>query len=299
MNQSTTVHNGTSTANATLAQTYWAPKLFGTRWSIAVFTLCFCGTFLNMSVIFVLVRQKYHRTGSGLLIINLVVIYFLQSSIIYPLNAVLVLLKSLDYHTHPASCSVVNGLWLTLLYAGNFFECGLAVNRVVALLPANQYKRCSAVKFMIPLSMTLWLASLAFAVPMSFGIGGVYYPSLSGMCVTKWSTLQVGTVIVTFSVYVPMGLIAICCVTMIGYFTCFRRPLPPRQPTDKVTPTTRQTDRARSYSKMLLISSVYCAACEMPQSLVVVFYPEFYNLYWSGPILRLCFILNPTVNTVG
>ena len=110
MNQSVglSVHNGSASINGTLTENGLAAKLFGMRWSVGILALCLFGTLLNTSVICVLVRQKYHRTGSGLLIVNLVVIYFVLSFVIYPLNAVLVLLKSQDVPVYQASCNAAS-----------------------------------------------------------------------------------------------------------------------------------------------------------------------------------------------
>ena len=160
------------TTNHTRTEAEWAQKAFGIRWSAGVFTICLFGTLLNLSVLLILFRQKYHRTGSGILIINLVVIYFVLSVVIYPLNAVLALLQSLEVEIHQTSCRVINAMWASWLYPGNFFECSLVANRVVALVLPNHYRGCSSKKFMIPLSIAFWMVGLAARLPPALGAGG-------------------------------------------------------------------------------------------------------------------------------
>ena len=185
-NHSASFRNGSVTNNGSHGLANLGDKFLATRWSAAVYVLCFFGSLLNLSVLYVLFRQKYHRSGSGSLIVNLVLIYFTLCLAVYPVNGVLVLLKAFAGPIHPMSCNIINALWLGLLYTGNFFEAGLAINRVVALLLPNHYKHCSSKQFIIPLSVCFWVGGMGLGVLLSFGILGTYYLNAWGICLSRY-----------------------------------------------------------------------------------------------------------------
>ena len=166
-------------------------------------------------------------------------------------------------------------------------------------------------KFIIPLSVVLWVAEIAYVVPFAVGYAGIFYISPSGICGSRPSAVrpQILLAMVTTAAYAPLAIIGFCCFLMLGYLVRMNwsqaqsavEGVSNDRSTSRVSESRRRRnrlDRRLAYSKMLLISSIYCAACQMPTYLTVVFFPRFYELYWSVPILRLCQILNPTVNTV-
>jgi len=170
----------------------------------------------------------------------------------------------------------------------------------------SSYRKCSSMKFIIPLSLTLWLFGIALILPAAMGYTGRFYRSASGLCATSFVRQEFGMVVNALGTYAPLAIILGSCAVMIGYFVCGQRRIRPEESVIAANASglrtaarrTRRMDRRIVYTKMLLLSSLYCAACQMPQTLVVVFYPRVYELYWSVQILRFCHILNPTINTV-
>ncbi|OQV22584.1 hypothetical protein BV898_03409 [Hypsibius exemplaris] len=266
-------------------------------WGTVTLSLSFLGAVNNLLVLLVTWPDAGSKFGLNLLIFHFVAVNLFMCLMGIPISVILILLKRDGYFIPPNICNffqAVYGLGATLV---NWSDSMLAVNRCLALFIPHHYRSLTNKAATLAVLIFMWAIGLAGMLPMSFGVGGQLLLSDLGQCGTFPAVGRLGMFLMSLVSYFPFSVTGTGALLILLKMSGMARHRVVSHVGASANNGGAGAVRGRKVilrhlkmAKILLLTFLWSAFCNMPWGVTVVVFPW---LYRQNPVeilwLRTCF----------
>lgn len=294
--------------NQTNLSTTWKSALSSQgleTWCAVSVLVGLLGILLYMVLFATVAIRKPLRTGSGVLVLHLILIEFVLATFGFFWFIVDTYLVQKGHPAQPSACYYYMFAYWVLLFAGNWCAAFLAINRLIAVGRPHIYKNLTTVSARCVQMVLSWVVSFAASIPIAVGVGGDFsiMPPLGncGILINRKSVVY--AIVSALGTYVPLVL---TLVTYIALFSIMRpgcrlnrhtvKPKPKSTTETKTVNTGLQ--RRVAAAQMLLASTLWFCVCFLPIPLVAAADPMILMRYpllllWLRTLLFTAFSTKP------
>ncbi|OQV11476.1 hypothetical protein BV898_14205 [Hypsibius exemplaris] len=274
---------GNRTLVTSLALSSELSRLAVQIWASVILLISFAGIICNAFLFLVIARSKRLRAGTGFLILNLVFACLLASTVNYPLHALMVVGKTFWFPLPGSVCNYTHYIMSITAYANNWFEAFLGINRFVATVCPHGFRSWTSARVCLVISIFCWTFGAVTTLPFCFGMGAQFLVSDFGQC-RGLVTSSLGVALLSLNTYLPYGIVAIAIVPVLSKLFALQlakwRSRMIARPEAIFGETSQQRALLRrrlTVARMLLLSFLFCLACNLPLSIASSFFTEAYG----------------------
>jgi hypothetical protein len=287
------------------------PKLFWSSlsiWFSVLLIICIFGSVSNFILLFVIVSHKRLRSGCGILIGHLIATYLLMCSIHFPIYGFMLYGRNFWFTLPNNICKYVHYLQVISLYASNWTEACLAINRWIAIVFPHHYPAWTTLKVCLTMVTFCWVFSIVTILPFCFDMVGLLTASAKiGQCVLL-ARGYLGNLILMFNSYMPYAVVGVASLTIFAkilrsrILSQSRRAAVCHLNNARLARLPEQQLLAKrlNVARVLLISFLFCVLCNLPIPITASFFGAVFN---RSPLLniwlRICLLSQYAFNPVS
>ena len=186
-----------------------------TAWIVTQLTLTYLGALCNAIVLAVTWPKGQRKFGINLIIFHFVAINFLLCCVNLPLSVFTVVVKRAGYPITRA-CSYIHSIFAVAVYALNWSDASLSLNRCVALLLPHHYRAWTSWKIQLSIIAGTWTFSIAALIPVLCHVRDSYmFATAMGQCVLHYGTDQFGLFLQSILIYIPYAITGTSCMLIL------------------------------------------------------------------------------------
>ncbi|OQV13701.1 hypothetical protein BV898_12095 [Hypsibius exemplaris] len=168
----------------------------------------------------------------------------------------------------------------------NWFDAGLAVNRVVALYYPHRYRAWTTTPLTVGMVVCSWLICIGFIVPIVAAVsdGFTFSMSASGQCSFS-RAIYLGSVLTSLGPYVPFAICGTACLLILWNFITHQHLSLQGLAVGGTTAGSarrRTAQRSLNLARMLLVTFLWCGICVAPSYVISAVFPA---LLLTDPVL--------------
>ncbi|XP_055344779.1 adenosine receptor A3-like [Paramacrobiotus metropolitanus] len=217
------------------------------------------------------------KSGSGLLIAHSLTIDLTFCLIVSPV-AVLPIYLTQSHITFSYDCVFVEFFLLLIIYAGNWTNVVLAVNRLIAVALPHFYTRITSRRFSTLLLVIVWVIAFACSIPTLNFVNGLRSGMLhSGACGLTQNKGATFTILGATGTYLPIVLLGMIYISLFLISRLMKGRGNLSTDTANEIHQRLVMKKRMSLAKALFLSYVWYCICILPPAVLNMFYATWWN----------------------
>ncbi|XP_055344033.1 orexin receptor type 2-like [Paramacrobiotus metropolitanus] len=279
-------------------------------WCVLTFLLCAIGLILNILLVSAIIVSPALRHGSGVLIAHSILLEVFLCAIAFPLVTASTYTPQFYVWSKPF-CQYTMLLFYGVLWAENWADATIAINRFIAIFFPHGYKKTRTPTALAITILIGWIVPLCTVLVLFFEIGAVFQACIKSVtffpancdratflnCPIAYGPWQACGARPTSSTYavitiintsVPIAIIGVIYITIFSTMflrsLCSGRKTAPQITVNRSQGTAGALRKRLKSARMLSISYIWYSICYLPAPIVASAAPVAYG---SQPLISL------------